>query len=418
MKLDYHIFKSIANGFFGMFIGRRTRPTFFNVAQFYPGLEHVTRAYPAIRQEFDRLMQETTELPQYHEIDPGERAISNATAKRWNVFMLEIMGHRPAQNRAACPETCRALAQVPNMIQAFFSILDPGKSVPAHEGPYLGYLRHHLGVRVPAARSAQTGCQQAGLRLARKGEAVLFDDSWPHSVVNHGDERRAVLIVGVRRPLLLAADPASIACWSTLSGRHTYGRALARRAEEFRQHALGAATRCRLIRRVFFGAERRGKADRGRAAAVDASRLSLSGDGGVAAGESPAFASSQARQGTSDAERIERQRRETKVARPPGRWSGCMAPASARSRRSRRWSSASSPEVSRCWSPPAPSPRRRWRRSGCRRASSISSFRSMRRRLSSGSSITGGPTWRCSRNRTSGRTCRDERGAVHSADPG
>jgi aspartyl/asparaginyl beta-hydroxylase (cupin superfamily) len=231
VKLDYHIFKSIANGFFGMFIGRQTRPTFFNIEQSYPGLDHVTRAYPSIRQEFDRLMKETIELPQYHEIDPGERAISNTTPKRWNVFMLEIMGNRPTQNRAYCPETCRALAQVPNMIQAFFSILDPGKSVPEHEGPYLGYLRYHLGVRVPAQNPPKLIVNKQGY-VWREGEAVLFDDSWPHSVVNHSDEIRAVLIVDVRRPLPLAPDLVNRLLIDVI-GRHTYGRALARKAEKF-----------------------------------------------------------------------------------------------------------------------------------------------------------------------------------------
>ena len=231
MKLDYHIFKSVANAFFGMFIGRRTRPTLFDIQKSYPGLDHVTRAYPAIRNEFDRLIEDWKELPQYHEIDPGERAISSTTPNRWNVFMLEIMGHRPAQNRAYCPETCRALAQVPNMIQAFFSILDPGKSVPEHEGPYLGYLRYHLGVRVPAENPPKLIVNKQEY-VWREGEAVLFDDSWPHSVVNHSDELRAVLIVDVRRPLPLFADLVNRLLVDVV-GRHTYGRALARKAEEF-----------------------------------------------------------------------------------------------------------------------------------------------------------------------------------------
>jgi aspartate beta-hydroxylase len=231
VKLDYHIFKSIVNAFFGVFIGRSTRPTFFDIKQSYPELDHVTRAYPSIRQEFDRLFREWKELPQYHEIDPGEREISSTTPKRWNVFMLEIMGHRPAQNRASCPETCRALAQVPNMIQAFFSILDPGKSVPEHEGPYLGYLRYHLGVRVPSQNPPKLIVNRQDY-VWREGEAVLFDDSWPHSVVNGSDETRAVLIVDVRRPLPLVADLVNRLLIDVV-GRHTYGRALARKAEEF-----------------------------------------------------------------------------------------------------------------------------------------------------------------------------------------
>ena len=87
VKLDYHIFKSVLNAFFGLFIGRKTRPTFFNITEAYPELDRVTRAYPAIQKEFDRLIGEWRELPQYHDVDPGERNISATTPKRWNVFM-------------------------------------------------------------------------------------------------------------------------------------------------------------------------------------------------------------------------------------------------------------------------------------------------------------------------------------------
>ena len=52
MKLDYHIVKSVVNAFFGLFVGRRSRPTFFKVTEAYPELDHITRAYPAIRREF------------------------------------------------------------------------------------------------------------------------------------------------------------------------------------------------------------------------------------------------------------------------------------------------------------------------------------------------------------------------------
>jgi len=52
-----------------------------------------------------------------------------------------------------------------------------------------------------------------------------------HLVVNHSDELRAVLIVGVCRPLLLAADLVNRLLVDVV-GRHTYGRTLARKAEE------------------------------------------------------------------------------------------------------------------------------------------------------------------------------------------
>jgi aspartate beta-hydroxylase len=231
VKLDYHVVKSAVNAFFGLFIGRKHRPTYFDIKATFPGLDEVTRAFPVIQQEFDRLMVEWDELPQYHEVDSGERAISAATPQRWNVFMLEVMGHRPPQNRAYCPETCRVLDRVPNMIQAFFSILDPGKSVPQHEGPYLGYLRYHLGIRVPKQDPPHLIVNSRPYTW-REGEAVLFDDNWPHSVVNTSSELRAVLIVDVRRPMPLVADLCN-RFLTDVVGRHTYGRAVARKAEAF-----------------------------------------------------------------------------------------------------------------------------------------------------------------------------------------
>ena len=231
MKLDYHVFKSMANAYFGRYVDRDRRPTFFDIPQAYPALDLVTQAYPAIRREFDNVIAQLNDLPQYHEVDSGERKISSTTPKRWNVFMLEIMGHKPAANRAWCPETCRVLARVPNMIQAFFSILEPGKSVPEHEGPYLGYLRYHLGLRVPRDNPPKLVVNRQDY-VWREGEAVLFDDSWPHSVVNTANELRAVLIVDVRRPLPAVPDLLNRFLLDVLA-RHTYGRHVARKAEQF-----------------------------------------------------------------------------------------------------------------------------------------------------------------------------------------
>lgn len=103
--------------------------------------------------------------------------------------------------------------------------------MPEHEGPYLGYLRYHLGVRVPA-RNAPKLIVNAQQYVWKEGEAVLFDDSWPHSVVNSSNGLRAVLIVDVRRPMPLVADLCNRFLIDVLA-RHTYGRAVARKAEAF-----------------------------------------------------------------------------------------------------------------------------------------------------------------------------------------
>lgn len=229
---DYHTYKSAMNRLLYRQAGGAARPVFHDIGAVRPELDEVTRRYEAIRKEFLDVYHSGVRLPRYHEIDPGEREISDVgdPSRKWSVYMLSLLGHEPAENRKACPQTCAALARVPDLIQAYFSVLDPGKSVPRHEGPYLGYLRYHLALQVPAQDPPM-------LRVAgrehvwRPGEAVLFDDSWPHEVVNHSREVRAVLVVDVLRPLRGLAGGVNRVMTNVVA-RHTYGRAVARRVRE------------------------------------------------------------------------------------------------------------------------------------------------------------------------------------------
>jgi len=229
--MDYHPFKARVNRYLARSAGGDWRPVFFNIDEVCPALHEITRGYPAIRAEYERLLDQRVPMPMYHELDAGERAISAAVDpdRKWTVFMLYILGYKPRQNRALCPETCRLLDRVPHLVQAFFSILDPGKSVPRHEGPYLGYLRYHLGLRVPRENPPKLIVNSREY-VWKEGEAVMFDDSWGHEVINRSKEVRAVLIVDVLRPM--PALPSLVNRFVTQHiMRPTYGRALARRAE-------------------------------------------------------------------------------------------------------------------------------------------------------------------------------------------
>jgi len=232
--MDYHVFKSAINGCLSPYIGGSQRPVFFDIAREYPELDLVTQSYPEIRREFEGLLDSDPHLPAYHEIDKGETEISATTAEKWNVCMLEVLGHRLESNCERFPETCRAIDQVSNRIQAFFSILDPGKSVPMHEGPYYGYLRYHLGLRVPndsAPRIEVNGQPYTW----KEGEAVLFDDSWPHEVINNSKEMRAVLIIDVARPMPYL--PTMLNRATQMVARHTYGKSVAEKARQFSRRA-------------------------------------------------------------------------------------------------------------------------------------------------------------------------------------
>ncbi len=229
--MDYHIFKSLLNRLYSHYVGGDRRPVFFDVSSICPALDAVTESYPVIRRELDHLLDRRGVLPRYHDVDTGEADISDTTAHNWNVFMLEILGHRPEQNRACCPETCRVLKGVPNLMQAFFSVLEPCKSIPLHEGPYLGYLRYHLGLRVPDQNPPTLIINSQPYKW-KSGEAVMFDDSWPHEVQNDSDDIRAVLIVDILRPMPTLPTLVNRITTDWIA-RPTYGRKVADKARRF-----------------------------------------------------------------------------------------------------------------------------------------------------------------------------------------
>ena len=176
--MDYHYFKDKLNRFFLQYVGYDKRPTYFDIDQVYPKLNLITQNHLVIQQEFQKVRAAKQNLPRYHDIDPGEAAISDACEKKWNVYMLYLLGYQLQEATVLCPKLSHLLKNVPHLIQAFFSILEPGKSIPLHDGPYVGYLRYHLGLHIPKEEPPQIIVNKQPYTW-QEGEAVLFDDSCP-----------------------------------------------------------------------------------------------------------------------------------------------------------------------------------------------------------------------------------------------
>lgn len=190
------------NWVFDRHVGGDRRPVTFDIDATCPALRELDRAFPVIREELTALLADKAAVPRYHDVDPMQRGISARVDpdKDWKVFYLFAMGEKPAANVAKCPRTSALLDRIPNLFQAFFSILDGGKSVPAHRGPYRGYLRYHLGLVVPEVDPPSIRIKDHHYTW-REGESLLFDDSWDHEVINRSPSDRVVLIVDIRRPM-------------------------------------------------------------------------------------------------------------------------------------------------------------------------------------------------------------------------
>ncbi len=188
------------NPIFNHYIGGGERPVFFDIDSTSPALRLLEQNIEKIQTELDTIL--PLDIPKYHEVDNWQYKISGEVnpEKNWKVFLLYSFGQKPKKNRALCPNTTEMLDSIPHLFQAFFSILDPGKSIPAHSGPYRGYLRYHLGLRIPSEKPPKIRIKNEFHTWA-EGESILFDDSWDHEVINDSNGTRVILIIDVLRPL-------------------------------------------------------------------------------------------------------------------------------------------------------------------------------------------------------------------------
>ena len=216
----------LLNRLFRRHVGGAQRPAFFDVDATYPALRLLDRNYAVIREELLAVLRDQERIPRYHEISKAETYISGTVdpGKSWRIFMLAHVSGGIPTNQARCPRTSALLGQIPGLLQAFFSILDPGKSIPAHDGPYLGYLRYHLALLVPRVDPPSMRVKDQ-FHTWQEGRSILFDDSWNHQVYNTSPERRVVLIVDVVRPM---AWPLHVINWLVT-------RVLARYSEEVQE---------------------------------------------------------------------------------------------------------------------------------------------------------------------------------------
>jgi beta-hydroxylase len=162
-----------------------------------PGLVELGRHWRTIREELHPLLAQRDRIPAFRDISPDHRRI--ATDTRWKSFFLEGYGFRAEENCARCPQTMALLKNVPGLVVAFFSIMEPGTQVPPHRGVTKAWYNCHLGLVVP---EGQVGIEIAERRVGwREGEWIVFDETNRHRVWNETAQSRVVLFLQVRRPM-------------------------------------------------------------------------------------------------------------------------------------------------------------------------------------------------------------------------
>jgi len=191
----------IGNSIISQYDGGLNRPVILDVKRTFPELSIIEESFHDIKAEYEKV-NEHFEIPAYHEVEQRVYAISGRIEQnlKWKVFLLYYSGETPDLAKELCPNICTLLKEIPNIYKVFFSVLEPGKSIPSHHGPYRGYIRYHLGLKVPKMSPPYIRIKEQVYEW-KEQDSILFDDTWEHEVINNSNQERVVLIIDLLRPL-------------------------------------------------------------------------------------------------------------------------------------------------------------------------------------------------------------------------
>jgi aspartate beta-hydroxylase len=182
---------------------RISAPPILNAAvKFPPGAEFVG-AWEDLRDEALAVARRLHEVPRFHEVMKQQREISANDGRDWRTFVLKAYGAPVPRNLKRCPVLAQLLAGHPEVVSATFSYLAPGKHIPLHRGPFRGVLRFHLGLSMPRDEQGNLGATlwiDGVPHLLADGECLLWDDTYPHEVLNATQDVRVALLLDVYRP--------------------------------------------------------------------------------------------------------------------------------------------------------------------------------------------------------------------------
>lgn len=140
----------------------------------------------------------TTSIPPFQQLSSEQRVLTSD--EKWKTYFLSVYGYDFVDHHERCPVTSSCLLEIPLLTTAMFSILEPGKVIPLHRGPYKGVLRCHLPLLVPDEKKCFITVNGI-TRHWQEGKCLIFDDSFPHTASNLSKGVRVVLFIDFLRPL-------------------------------------------------------------------------------------------------------------------------------------------------------------------------------------------------------------------------
>ena len=192
---DHSTFTSPYNCLCYLFSAVPTKPV--QELERFPDLAPLQANWLTIRDEAMRLYEEghIKKSESFNDL-----AFNTFFKRGWKRFYLKWYGDFMPSAKELCPKTVEMVQSIPSVNAALFALL-PGRSkLGAHRDPFAGSRRYHLGLKTP--NSDQCRIYIDGEPYAwRDGQAILFDETYIHSVNNDTDDVRIILFCDVTRPL-------------------------------------------------------------------------------------------------------------------------------------------------------------------------------------------------------------------------
>lgn len=121
--------------------------------------------------------------------------------KKWKALSFYFWGLKMSKNAIySCPKTISVLNQIPDLISASVSIMEPHAEIKPHYGDTDAIFRCHLGLEIPGE------LPECGFRVGyedrswQEGKLLIFNDAAYHKAWNYTNKRRVILLFDIIKP--------------------------------------------------------------------------------------------------------------------------------------------------------------------------------------------------------------------------
>ena len=197
---------------FSYLISRQVRtPEFLNLDKYFPNYKKIESKYADFKQDvlnyFSNYSIKTVDLT-YNSLNGVNKLIGNdikidknGVESGWRLITLKIGSKVTGKCQKYFPAIAKVIGEMPEVISCVLSILEPGIMIPIHIGYYKGIIRYMLPLVIPKDKDNCLLWVNGITYSWTEGVSVLWDDIYPHKVINNTTENRILLYMDIIRPL-------------------------------------------------------------------------------------------------------------------------------------------------------------------------------------------------------------------------